>query len=166
MLVLLAIVVLVATFFFRHTTEDTVQITVTRAERVTQGSGKNIESFYLVWTTTPDGEEVFSVKDDFTHGTFNASDIYGRLQVGHRYVVKVSGKRIPSLSHYRNIYAVEKEISQLQSKEGLGPLSFLGIFYLSCTREHKDAWRGSTRPMECAGTALLINGYLTSAYYT
>ena len=52
------------------------------------------------------GGETFTVEDLIFLGKFNSSDIYGKLQEGKSYVLKVSGMRLPLFSHYRNINEV------------------------------------------------------------
>jgi hypothetical protein len=82
-------------------TVDHATITVKRGERV----NKHKSSYYLVWT---EQNEVFTVDDAFFHGHFNSSDLYGQLESGRKFDVKVYGWRIPFFSEYRNIIAIEK----------------------------------------------------------
>jgi len=80
-----------------------VTITVKSKERITQGSGKNAKQKYLIWTNEG---EVFEDTDTITFGKFDSSDIYGRLEIGKSYKVRVAGWRMPALSSYRNIVEI------------------------------------------------------------
>lgn len=42
---------------------------------------------------------------------FDSSDVYGELEIGNSYEVRVVGWRIPLLSWYRNIIDVENEVT-------------------------------------------------------
>jgi len=94
--------------WFAYGTAETVTATVTKTERITTGSGEDIRSKYLVFTT----EETFENTDCLWYGKYNSSDIQGRLVPG-TYSMKVYGWRIPFLSSYRNIV----EIQEVKSKE-------------------------------------------------
>lgn len=78
-----------------YTTMQTVELTVTEKERVSEGTS----SRYLVFTDA----EVFENVDNWWVLKFNSSDVYGRLKVGATCSATVSGWRFPLLSWYRNI---------------------------------------------------------------
>lgn len=80
-------------------TVDHVTATVSKTERVNDRES----SKYLVFTNG----ETFQNTDTIWHGKWNSSDIHGRLQPGKSYRLKVNGFRVPFLSWYRNVLAVE-----------------------------------------------------------
>ncbi len=83
---------------------DSVEFTVDSRERVATGSGDSTRSYYLVWS----GEgEVYCVCDSWSYLSFDASDRYGRLREGSHVKAQVAGWRVPFLSWYRNIIAIE-----------------------------------------------------------
>lgn len=86
-------------YYASHGTIEVVTATVTDKERITTGSGENMESKYLVFTN----RETFENTDSLWHGKFNSSDLQGRLKVGETYRFKVYGWRIGFMSSYRNI---------------------------------------------------------------
>lgn len=101
------VVVLLAALFggaacYQLCTTDTATITVKGKERVTTGDGETITSRYLVFTE----HETFENTDAIWHWKFDSSDVYGQLEEGKTYTVKVYGWRVPILSWYRNIVSV------------------------------------------------------------
>lgn len=88
-----------------RTTESTATITVSKAERVTSGKS----SYYLVWSQQG---EVYTVADSWAYLQWDASDRYGKLEVGKTYNVKVAGWRWNFLSWYRNVLSVEEQKAQ------------------------------------------------------
>lgn len=95
-------VVLIGSPILNLVTQDTVMITVKDKERVSSGNSK-----YLVWT---EEGEVFEDTDVMIFLKYNSSDLYGELQVGRTYVVKVSGVRVRFLSWYRNIIEIIERV--------------------------------------------------------
>lgn len=84
-------------------TLETVTVTVLKTERISIGSGETLHHKYLVYTNG----ETFENTDSLLHGTFNSSDVHGRLEPG-TYSMTVCGYRIPALSSYRNIIEFQK----------------------------------------------------------
>lgn len=82
-----------------------VEFTVDRRERVTQGGGENTKSYYLVWSKEG---EVYCVSDTWSFMSFDSSDRYGRLCEGSEVKTKVAGWRVPFLSWYRNVVEIEE----------------------------------------------------------
>lgn len=76
--------------------KDTYIAKVTGKERV--------NGVYMVYTT----EGTFKIEDSLIFGRFNSSDVYGMIQVGEYYKLKVFGIRSQFLDSYRNIIEVEK----------------------------------------------------------
>lgn len=74
-------------------------IEVVKTERIRK-AGKDK---YLIFT----GGETFENSDTIFYLKFNSSDIYGQLNNGFKYNLKVNGWRIPFLSMYRNILKIE-----------------------------------------------------------
>lgn len=95
---------IILSFLYQQGTIDTVNITVTDKERVTYSVDKSTKSKYLIFTES----ETFENVDAWLSGKFTSSDLYGKLNKGESYTVKVYGWRIPFLSWYRNIVRIEK----------------------------------------------------------
>ncbi len=87
------------TALFTYGTVDRIDVTVTGKERIVTRDN----SYYLVFTET----EVFKNADNIFFFKFHSSDVQGQLRAGETYTVKVNGFRVPFLSMYRNILAVE-----------------------------------------------------------
>lgn len=86
-----------------YSSSETVEITVKDKDRITTGSGENIDSKFIVYTEN----EVFENTDSWLFVKFSSSDLQNKLEVGETYTVKVAGWRVPFLSMYRNIIAYE-----------------------------------------------------------
>ena len=82
-----------------YLSSETIEITIKDKERITTGNAQNLESKFLVYTTT----EVFENTDSLLYFKFNSSDFQNNLEVGKTYKVRVAGWRIPFFSMYRNI---------------------------------------------------------------
>lgn len=95
---------------WRVSTAETIVIQVRDKERATTGVGEHTSSKYVVFTEG----EVFKNTDDMFFWKYNSSDVQNRLSPGHTYRVRVVGWRIPFLSFYRNIIAVDEEVAQLR----------------------------------------------------
>ena len=86
---------------YGHT--ETITAKVEDKERITQKSGDNIESFYLVYTD----KGTLKLEDDLFRGNFYSSDVYGKLRQDSTYTFKTSGYRIGFASSYPNIIEVK-----------------------------------------------------------
>jgi hypothetical protein len=82
---------------------NTINVKVEGKERITESVGKDIESFYLVYTD----KGTFKLEDDLFRGNFYSSDVYGKLKQDSTYTFKTSGYRIGFLSSYPNIIEVK-----------------------------------------------------------
>ena len=80
-----------------------VTITVQDKERVCESGNSSCK--YLVFTD----KGTFQNSDSLLSGKFDSSDVYGRLDEGKTYVVKVAGFRQGILSMYPNIIEVVEE---------------------------------------------------------
>ena len=58
---------------------------------------------YLIYTK----DATYEITDSWLYGRFDSSDLYGRIEVGKTYKVKVGGTRVPFLSVYPCIHEVE-----------------------------------------------------------
>lgn len=100
--------VLVALLFsaclFPRWTAETVIVEVTKTERIVTGSGDDISSKYLIFTTA----ETFENTDSLAYFKFDSSDVQGALSNGRTYTLVVYGWRVPALSWYRNVVRIEK----------------------------------------------------------
>jgi hypothetical protein len=81
------------------------QFTVDRREQVVKGSGDSTQSYYLVWSQEG---EVFTVNDSWSFLIWDSSDRYGKLHEKAKIKAKVAGWRVPFLSWYRNVIAIEE----------------------------------------------------------
>jgi len=103
-LIIVALTSMIVTWWrIPHWTEDFVTVTINDKERVVNGES----SRYLVFTDV----ETFANSDDLRVGKFDSSDLYGRLQPGARYRLRVYGWRWPFFSTYRNIISAEQQES-------------------------------------------------------
>lgn len=85
---------------YTYGTKDYVTVKIKKMERIHgEKSGK-----YLIFTEN----EVFQNTDSILYGKFNSSDLYGSLEAGKTYKLKVYGWRIRFLSMYRNIITVDE----------------------------------------------------------
>jgi len=82
---------------------ETITAKVEGKERITEKSGDNIESFYLVYTD----KGTFKLEDDLFRGNFYSSDVYGKLRQDSTYTFKTAGYRIGFMSLYPNIIEVK-----------------------------------------------------------
>lgn len=95
-----AICVLPGYHYARHVmSSDTVTVKVTDKERSNDKDG----SRYMVFTDS----EVFTNEDSWMALKFNSSDVQGKITIGQTCTFKVDGFRVPFMSWYRNIYALE-----------------------------------------------------------
>lgn len=71
---------------------------------------QNSDGHYLVFAQDVNtGEkEVFEIRDTWLNGIFNASDIYGDVEVGATYTFVLKGYRIPFFSWYKMIVSYER----------------------------------------------------------
>ncbi len=88
---------------------DSIEFTVDRREQVVTGSGDSTRSYYLVWSREG---EVYCVCDSWSYLSFDSSDRYGRLHEGSQVKAQVAGWRVPFLSWYRNIIAIENIVQE------------------------------------------------------
>lgn len=79
-------------------TATTVSVKIKRLERITTNQGGK----YLVFTD----KGVFENTDTLLFWKFNSSDIYGQLEVGKTYTLRVVGWRWQAWSIYPNIIEV------------------------------------------------------------
>jgi hypothetical protein len=82
---------------------ETLTAKVSGKERITQKSGDNIKSYYLVYTD----HGTLKLEDDIFRGNWRSSDVYGSLRTDSTYTFKVSGYRIGFISSYPNIIEVK-----------------------------------------------------------
>jgi hypothetical protein len=82
---------------------ETHTVKVEGKERITESNGKNVVSFYLVYTD----KGTFKLEDDLFRGNFYSSDVYGKLREDSTYTFKTAGYRIGFMSEYPNIIEVK-----------------------------------------------------------
>lgn len=80
---------------------------------------KSDDSKYLVWADKVKpcsycGEPkstVYEITDSLFMGRFDSSDLYGEIEVGKTYQIRIAGQRWPLFSWYQNIYEI-KEVKE------------------------------------------------------
>lgn len=106
-LIVAAILLLMGTPIAKIASQETVEIKVRKLERISTGSGENLEHKYIVSTEVVGEDfEVFENTDSWLFLKFNSADYQNQLEVGKTYKIKVIGWRIPLLSSYRNIVKI------------------------------------------------------------
>ncbi|MEU7911370.1 hypothetical protein [Microbispora bryophytorum] len=104
-LVLIAVVMAGIGIYKATSTGRVETATIESKERVCESRSS---CRYLVWTD----QGVYEDTDALWSLKFDSSDIYGALQVGHTYRLKVNGWRTQLTSSYPNILAIEGEVAQ------------------------------------------------------
>lgn len=80
---------------------------------------KSKDSKYLIWADKVKpcsycGEPtstVYEITDSLFKGRWDSSDLYGSIEVGKTYEIRIAGQRRPFFSMYQNIYEV-KEVKE------------------------------------------------------
>ncbi|MCK5617437.1 DUF1523 family protein [Candidatus Pacearchaeota archaeon] len=91
-----------------HLNVNTVTGFVTEKERIVEGIGESVTSYYLVWIERADGSiDVLKNSDSLVRWKFDSSTIQGKIKVGEQVSVRTYGFRIPFLSMYPNIIEVK-----------------------------------------------------------
>lgn len=103
LLALLLVTLVGCNFWYVLGTQRETTFTVEDKERITTGTGDTLQSKYLVFTD----KGVFENTDSLLNWKFNSSDVYGELKEGQTYEAQVYGWRVPFLSLYPNIVAIE-----------------------------------------------------------
>ncbi len=92
---------------YQYVTARTIENVRVKDKQISTESNKqsgDVESTYLIYTN----HGVFRNDDAGWHLKFNSSDVYGVLEIGATYRMKVYGWRIPILSMYPNIVKAEE----------------------------------------------------------
>ena len=87
-----------------YSNKQAIRTKVTGKERITEKSGDNLESYYLVYTESG----TFKLEDDLIYGNFNSSDWYGQIRQDSTYTFHIVGFRIGYMNSYPNIVKFEK----------------------------------------------------------
>ena len=95
----LALVIFTAYPIAYKMSSEVIEITVSEKERITTGSGKSIDSKFIIYSDS----EVFENTDSWLYFKFNSTDFQNEFTVNQTYKVTVAGWRIPFLSMYRNV---------------------------------------------------------------
>jgi hypothetical protein len=85
--------------FYGYQNKQEITTTVVGKERIVEGTGGSVDSYYLVYTE--DG--TLKLEDDLFYMNFESSDWYGQIQVDSAYTFKTIGYRIGVLSSYPKI---------------------------------------------------------------
>jgi len=102
--VILMIVSSIIFTFGGRANKQTIRSKVVDKERITQESGGNVESFYLIYTEAGP----LKLEDDFFYSNFNSSDWYGQIRKDSTYTFETIGYRIGFMSSYPNIVKFQK----------------------------------------------------------
>jgi hypothetical protein len=103
---ILAAVIIIGIITFEITSyshTDTVIGKVEGKERIVFHNGKNLDSYYLIYTNSG----TFKLEDDLFRGNFYSSDVYGKIKQDSTYTFKTTGYRVGFLSSYPNIVEVK-----------------------------------------------------------
>ncbi len=90
---------------YQWLTQRTIDSVLIKDKQISTESDRRdgkVVSTYLIYTD----RGVFRNDDAGWHAKFNSSDVYGNLDVGKRYRMKVYGWRIPIFSMYPNIVRI------------------------------------------------------------
>lgn len=98
---LLTVVVLITGLLLTHTNDRVQTCTVTEKDRASTTDGKSSMRVY----TEQCG--VLEVKDRWVYGRFDAADTYSRIENGSTYRFRTVGHRVPVISMFPVIIAVE-----------------------------------------------------------
>jgi hypothetical protein len=100
-LILVAVMIIGSIFLSiaGYQNKQTIKTKVTDKERITQNSGDEINSFYVIYTEAG----TFKLEDDMFYGNFNSSDWYGQIHRDSTYTFETVGYRVGILSSYPNI---------------------------------------------------------------
>lgn len=85
-----------------YNTDENIQFTIKNKERVTTGSGQNIQSKYLIYTDNG----VYENTDTVWYWKWNSADVYNDIEIGKQCNARVYGFRIPFLSWFKNIISI------------------------------------------------------------
>lgn len=92
---------------YGYQNKQEITTTVVDKERVVEGHGNSVYSYYLVYTE--DG--TLKLEDDLFYMNFKSSDWYGQIQVDSTYTFKTIGYRIGVLSSYPKIVGFELAVN-------------------------------------------------------
>ena len=86
--------------------EHVAECTINRLDRTSTSKGSSDMRIY----TKECG--VLENSDATFRGKFDSADLYGELKEGHTYRLRIAGWRIPFLSEFPNVLAVESEVTK------------------------------------------------------
>jgi len=100
LVIVLVVGAIISSPIIAYSTDVYVEDIVKEKERIT----KRDSSKYLIFGET----ETYENTDSLWYWKWNSSDIYGDLEEGKTYRLRVYGWRIPFMSWYRNIIEIEE----------------------------------------------------------
>lgn len=90
-------------------TQSTAVITVNNKYVIAGADGAS--NTYRVEATTPEGDEVFEIRDTIlAGGQYRSADFFAQLKNGHQYEVECRGYRSGQWSQFRNIVKILREV--------------------------------------------------------
>ncbi len=117
---LLPLAILIALMFtnapYQWLTQRTIESALIKDKQISTESREKdgkVVSTYLIYTD----HGVFRNDDAGWHMKFNSSDVYGSLDIGKSYRLKVYGWRIPILSMYPNIVSAKDAAASSDEKK-------------------------------------------------
>ncbi|MBZ9779100.1 DUF1523 family protein [Psychroflexus sp. CAK8W] len=103
---LILVIVLILIFGYPvsyYLSSETIKAVISDKERITTGTGEDMESKFLVYGE----EEVFENTDSWLYFKFDSADVQNQIHLDKTNKIKVAGWRVPFFSWYRNVISVE-----------------------------------------------------------
>ena len=105
-------ILIIGTGWLYRNTAEIITVKITDKIVKMDKSGDSVTSTYMIFTEN----ETFKNTDSLLFWKFNSSDVYGKLQKGKTYNVRVVGWRISFLSRYRNIIEIKNQVESKKEK--------------------------------------------------
>lgn len=103
---LILIIILILIFGYPvsyYLSTETIETRVSDKERITTGSGEDMESKFLVYGE----DEVFENTDSWLFFKFDSADVQNEIELDNTNKLRVAGWRVPFFSWYRNVISVK-----------------------------------------------------------
>lgn len=108
-ILIVPVVILISVLAGSYFEREAVTTKVFSKENVCDSTGDGITCTYLIFTDAG----TFQISDAvFGTVRFDSSDVYGRIEEGHTYMITSYGWRLPFFSTYPNIEKIEEVINE------------------------------------------------------